>query len=73
MLHDLFMISEYFEPPFAYTTERQLVDQYGPQTVFTALALGYLERKTVPYPGGTGEKLCFLSEKGLSKVLEQTA
>jgi hypothetical protein len=53
MLHDLFMLQEYFEPPQSLTPEKHLLSEYGVDAVMTALKGGYLKRYSVPCANGT--------------------
>lgn len=71
MLHDLFMVSEYFDGPAAAMNERDLVRVYGPKAVMMALSSGFLERKCVPCAHGRPTMLCVLSKAGLDQVMKR--
>ncbi len=64
MLHDLFLLSEYFEPPQSLTTEKELVTSYGSQALARALSEGYLRQYSVPCVDGACKNYYMLSEQG---------
>ena len=74
MLHDLFYIEMYFGDVEAAQNTADMIERYGRDQVYTALALGLLDRKKMFSCRGIKEKdICFLSEKGRKKAAMQGA
>lgn len=72
MLHDLFMLSEFFDPPFSMMREQELMDMYGPQAVCTALSMGLIECRCAPCMGGAVQNNFYvLSQAGLNAVMQK--
>lgn len=71
MLHDLFMVSEFFEPPYNAAREEEVLKAYGETALKTALSLGLLERRTTPCTMGDGFAFYVLSDTGHQLVLNE--
>lgn len=71
MLHDLFLMSEYFEPPFSAIREEDLIESYGHQSVYMALSMGLIERKCAPCASKAARNFYVLSQSGLDFVINQ--
>lgn len=68
MLHDLYLLSCYFEPTLAVMYEDDLKRRYGENAVLQALREGMLEYHRAPCLRGGGKCFYSLSEKGLASV-----
>lgn len=68
MLHDLFLLSEYFEPPQSLTPEQTLLETYGTKALMTALSGGYIRQYSVPCGGGDCKNYYALSEQGVALI-----
>lgn len=64
MLHDLYLLSCYFEGPQAVLYEEDLKRRYGLETVTRALNDGLLELYCIPCAKGAGGFFCRLSAQG---------
>lgn len=72
MLHDLYLLSCYFDESQAILYEEDLKRRYGITTVADALKEGLIELYCAPCHGaGGGKFFCRLSARGLGRV-EQT-
>lgn len=70
MLYDLFFIELYFGKVDSAQSMEELIERYGRDQVYTALALGLLDRKKMRCcEKGVLEDLCWLSVKGREKIL----
>lgn len=72
MLHDLYLLSCYFEPTQAVLYEEDLERRYGLAAVRDALQAGYIEFFCAPCEKGAGKFFCRLSSRGLGHI-ENTA
>ena len=68
MLHDLYLISCYFDPAAALQYEDELMKKYGEDAVTTALRDGLIERSCIPCARGPKRFYCRLSSSGLNAV-----
>lgn len=68
MLHDLYLLSCYFEGPQAVLYEDDLRRRYGTAAVRDALRDGLLELYCAPCAKGPGKFFCRLSSHGLGRV-----
>jgi len=69
MLHDLYLLSCYFEPSQAMLFEDELEDRYGQAAVREALMKGWIEIFCSPLLSSASSKpLCRLSKAGIGKV-----
>lgn len=68
MLHDLYLLSCYFDPASAAQYETDLRRRYGAAAVEKALAAGHLVRRSLPPCGRAADRLVWLSEKGMSAL-----
>ncbi len=68
MLHDLYLLSCYFEGPQAVLYEDDLKRRYGLQAVREALVQGLIELYCAPCAKGSGKFFCRLSARGLGQV-----
>jgi len=66
MLHDLYLLSCYFEPTQAVLYEEDLKRRYGIAAVMEAAAQGYVELHRAPC--GRGKFFCRLSARGLGQI-----
>ena len=73
MLHDLYLLSVYFEPSQAIMYEDDLKRRYGTGTVLAAMKDGFLEFYRAPCLRGEGRCFYRLSEKGLKAASLQVA
>ncbi len=64
MLHDLYMLSCYFEPTQAVLYEDELRARYGRDAVADALHQGLIERFCLPCMQGDARAFCRLSALG---------
>ena len=72
MLHDLYLLSCYFDEPQAVMYEDDLKRRYGLSAVADALKEGLIELYCAPCNGRTSDKFfCRISERGLGRI-EQT-
>ena len=68
MLHDLYLLSCYFEGPQAVLYEDDLERRYGFAAVRDALKEGLIELYSAPCSKGQGKFFCRLSNRGLGRV-----
>lgn len=68
MLHDLYLLSCYFDGPSAVMYEEDLKRRYGLQAVGDALKQGLIELYCPPCARGKSTFFCRLSQRGLSEV-----
>ena len=68
MLHDLYLLSCYYEPTQAVLYEDDLERRYGIAAVRDAVQAGYLEFFCAPCEKGKGKFFCRLSSRGLGQV-----
>ena len=73
MLHDLYLLSCYFEGPQAVLYEDDLKRRYGMSAVADALQEGLIELYCAPCvheknKGGRGTFFCRLSQRGVGRV-----
>ena len=61
MLHDLFLVSEYFEAPNHGVPAQDLAVRFGPQAIVKALNAGYIE-KCSPMPCAELQKVSDMSQ-----------
>jgi hypothetical protein len=66
MLHDLYLLSCYFDGPQAVLYEDDLKCRYGLKEVADALKEGLIELYYAPCRNGQGKFFCRLSERGLA-------
>lgn len=65
MLHDLYLLSVYFDPTQAIQYEDDLARRYGPEMVREAIGQGLIERLCAPCAsGGHTRFFCRLSQSG---------
>lgn len=70
MLHDLFLLSEFFDPSVSALKEGDMMASYGPQAVYMALSMGLIERKCTPCASGMQKNYYILSQAGLDMVMQ---
>jgi hypothetical protein len=68
MLHDLYLLSCYFEGPQAVLYEDDLKRRYGIQAVRDAVLQGLLELYCVPCAKNQGKFFCRLSARGMGQA-----
>jgi len=68
MLHDLYLLSCYFEPTNAVLYEDELERRYGIAAVREAVRAGYIEFFCAPCERGDGRFFCRLSQRGLGQI-----
>ncbi len=68
MLHDLYLLSVYFEPTQAVQYEDDLFRRYGSEAVNEALGQGWIERLCAPCAKGDARFFCRLSPAGEARV-----
>lgn len=68
MLHDLYLLTCYFEPTNAILYEDELERRYGITTVKEAMHKGYIELFRAPCMNGTGKCFYRLSARGLVEI-----
>jgi hypothetical protein len=68
MLHDLYLLSCYFEPSLAVMYEDDLHRRYGADRVARAIEEGLLDYHQTPCLFGKGRCFYSLSEKGLKTI-----
>ena len=68
MLHDLYLLSCYFEGPQAVLYEDELRRRYGVQVVRDAVMQGLVELYCAPCAKNSGKFFCRLSARGLGQV-----
>lgn len=68
MLHDLYLLSCYFEPTMAVMYEDDLKRRYGESAVLQALKEGLLDYHQAPCLRGRGKCFYRLSQKGVAAV-----
>ncbi len=64
MLHDLLLVSRYFDGPGRALYEEDLKSRYGADTVRQAIYAGLLEHRRVPCGAGRMRCVCWLSRAG---------
>lgn len=66
MLHDLYLLSVYFDPTQAVQYEDDLARRYGAEAVQEALGQGLIERHCAPCAASNGRArfFCRLSQAG---------
>lgn len=73
MLHDLYLLSCYFEPSQALLCEQALEKRYGEQAVKEALLHGWIELYAPPsLQKGASQVLCRLTSSGIGKIESPT-
>lgn len=73
MLHDLYMVSCYFDPAQAVLCEDELRERYGASSVAEALRDGLIERICTPCNNGRFRFFCRLSSLGEQSVQARLA
>ena len=73
MLHDLYLLSCYFEPTQAILYEDELKRRYGIAEINAAMKEGYIELFRAPCEKGTGKCFYRLSPRGLVMVQNAAA
>lgn len=68
MLHDLYLLSCYFEPTEAILYEDELRRRYGVAAVADAARAGYIEFHRAPCERGAGKFFCRLSARGFGHI-----
>ena len=68
MLHDLYLLSCYFEPNQAVMYEEDLKRRYGLKAVSEALRNGLIELYCPPCARGKSTFFCRLSPRGLNEI-----
>ena len=68
MLHDLYLLSCYFEPTQAVLYEEELERRYGLAAVRDAVKAGYIEFFCAPCEKGAGKFFCRLSPQGIGLI-----
>ena len=68
MLHDLYLLTCYFEPTNAILYEDELERRYGINAVNEAVRNGYIELFRAPCIKGTGKCFYRLSARGLVEI-----
>lgn len=68
MLHDLYLLTCYFEPTNAILYEDELRHRYGIKAINDAVRDGYIELFRAPCLNGTGKCFYRLSAQGLVHV-----
>lgn len=68
MLHDLLLVSHYFNGPDTALYEEDLKSRYGADAVKTAIYTGLLEHRRVPCGAGRMRCVCWLSHKGQAEA-----
>jgi hypothetical protein len=71
MLHDLYLLSCYFDEPQAILYEEDLKRRYGVTAVAEALRDGLIELYCAPCAKGRGKFFCRLSALGAGRVESQ--
>lgn len=71
MLHDLYLLSCYFDGPQAVLYEEDLKRRYGLSVVADALREGLIEMYCAPCSKGPGKFFCRLSSLGMGRVESQ--
>lgn len=73
MLHDLYLLSCYFDEPQAVLYEEDLKKRYGMRAVADALRAGLIEVYCVPCRGANDSFYCRISPRGLGEVKKALA
>lgn len=73
MLHDLYLLSCYFEESQAVMYEEDLERRYGLRAVADAVKDGLIELYCAPCGRGQGKVFCRLSPRGLGRVESRLA
>lgn len=68
MLHDLYLLSCYFQPTEAVLYEDDLKRRYGVEVVTDAIRQGLVELYCAPCSKGPGKFFCRLSQHGLGQI-----
>lgn len=69
MLHDLYLLSCYFEPSQALLCEEALEERYGQEAVREALLAGWIELYVVPaFIKSPARLMCRLTDSGIGKI-----
>ena len=68
MLHDLYLLSCYFEPTQAVLYEEDLKRRYGISAINEAVREGYIELFRAPCERGVGKCFYRLSARGLGYI-----
>ena len=68
MLHDLYLLSCYFEPSLAVMYEDDMKRRYGQEAIQSAVREGFLDFHRIPCLFGRGKCFYSLSEKGLQTI-----
>ena len=68
MLHDLYLLSCYFDGPQAVLYEDDLKRRYGLAAVADALKEGLIELYCAPCAKGSGKFFCRLSSRGRGQI-----
>ena len=73
MLHDLYLLTCYFEPANAILYEDELERRYGITAINDAVREGYIELLRAPCLKGTGKCFYRLSARGLGQIEKAVA
>ena len=73
MLHDLYLLSCYFDGPQAVLYEDVLKRRYGLSAVADALKEGLIELYCAPCNKTSGKFFCRLSKTGLGRIAQSLA
>lgn len=65
MLHDLYLLSCYFDPASAMLYEEDLEKRYGVEKIREAIGQGWLQIYSMPSLRGEGNVICRLTPKGI--------
>jgi hypothetical protein len=68
MLHDLYLLSCYFEPTQAVLYEDDLNRRYGVDAVRDAVRAGFVELYCAPCAKSPGKFFCRLSQRGIGQI-----
>ncbi len=68
MLHDLYLLSCYFEPTQAVLYEEDLTRRYGLSAVSEAVREGWIELCCLPCRQGPQSRWCKITELGIGKI-----
>lgn len=64
MLHELYLLQQYYGTPQAAIPEDDLVARYGRDPVSKAIHDGLIEHRRIPCASGRRRCVCWLSDKG---------
>ena len=73
MLHDLYLLSTYFEESFSVIHEDELIRRYGEEQTIQAIHAGYVDHARIPCGKGSTRCVCRLSDKGRETVRQVSA